>query len=68
MLKAVVVAKKAIVAATCLENPAAGAEQALFVDASSVHVGAVLQQWKSECSTKFFQLTIGGLEESVSVD
>jgi hypothetical protein len=42
-------AKEAVAAATLLAHPVAGAELALAVDASDVHVGAVLQQrWCAE--------------------
>jgi RNase H-like domain found in reverse transcriptase len=39
-----VAAKEKVAAATMLAHPVAGAELALAVDASDLHVGAVLQQ------------------------
>jgi RNase H-like domain found in reverse transcriptase/Reverse transcriptase (RNA-dependent DNA polymerase) len=46
-LAAVEAAKQAVDAAVHLSHPVAGAELGLFVDASSEHVGAVLQQRRS---------------------
>jgi transposase InsO family protein len=47
MTEAFAAAKKAIAAATLLAHPVAGAQLALAVDASDLHVGAVLQQRKA---------------------
>ncbi len=48
-------AKAALRKATHLAYPKAGAEMALMVDASAVHIGAALQQRETETSTAAWQ-------------
>ena len=43
-------AKKALVSATVSQHPNSNAEISLAVDASSTHVGGVLQQWDATAS------------------
>ena len=63
-------AKKALISATALQHPNSSAEISLAVDASSTHVGGVLQQWDAAAAAwaplAFWSKKLGGAERNYS--